>query len=167
MYLRTTDAIAHAFGISKRAVKDWIAYADFPKRTQRGWNKRKVDEWCKAHMAGPYRVRRNHKALDDASARLANERAENERIKKERALLEQARELGQILLRDDVDKILAEQRSIVLAEIEGFTDAIEADLKGAPRPARSRAQKRCRTLHSRIFDALKARLPQVRKKDQR
>ena len=83
-------------------------------RCEKGYDLDACREFAKRNARGPYRRGSGGEAtavggvtLTEAKIRDTLEHAENERIKKERQLVEQAKELGQIVLLDDVQRDFA------------------------------------------------------------
>lgn len=155
-YCTTKAAIAREFEVSPRTVTEWTRSRDFPRQTKRGWNRAKIDAWCKERGAGPYHARRiapdaqdqgEPGNLTEANIRLKREQAENWRIKKERQLVEQALELQQILLRHDVAKI----NSQMIASVHAVVDAV-ADARDRELPEKCPSAKQWKKLRRRMLE---------------
>lgn len=121
-----------------RSVRDWVTADDFPAKATRGWNRTKVDGWCRKHFCGPYRKKQREanaeaKAdLHEATLQLTLQRAENERIKKERQLVEQATELEELLLREDVLRTNRQMIATVKSVLDAVADARDRELPARP-----------------------------------
>lgn len=143
-YARTDQLAAENFGVSRQTFSEWSRNSDFPRKSKRGWNLGTLDKWCKTNSKGPYRKRAAGSdspfidgngttiTFTEANTRKTIEQAENERIKKERQLVEQAQELGQVVLIDDVRDIYLQTVATISAVHDSLSDAVDRAMPEQP-----------------------------------
>lgn len=129
-FAKTHAEIAADCGVSRQTVAEWSRDPEFPSRTKRGWNLDRINQWCKRGGKGKYRRGSGGQSTDvdgltlaEAKIKLTAEQAENERIKKERQLVEQAKELGDILDYGEVLRLNAQMIATVKACVDSASTA--------------------------------------------
>lgn len=139
-FAKTQAIAAEKLGVSRASLVDWCRRPDFPKATKRGWNVDRIRAFAEKHGLGKSgRGKRGGSAtlvdgvtLTEANIRLKVEQAENERIEKERQLVEQARELGEIVFASDVSKLMGQMVATITAVHDAVTDAVDRAAPEAP-----------------------------------
>jgi hypothetical protein len=128
-YAQTKAHLAAALKISRQALSEISRLPDFPKRTRQGWNIEHARKFMEKHGRGKYASRNgktktiNGIGLTEANIRRTLEQSENERIKKERQLVDQAKELGQILDAEETQRVVLQMVATVRSLLNALPDA--------------------------------------------
>lgn len=128
-YAKQTD-IANAHGVNVRTVARWVTLPEFPAKEKNGYPKAEVDEFVRANSLGkgPAAHKSGEVTLTEARIKHTLESAENERIKKERQLVEQAKDLGQLLDANDVRSDVGQLVATFIACADALHTAIDREL---------------------------------------
>lgn len=132
-FAKTQTEAAPALGISRATFIACSKEPGFPKETKQGWPLEAIDQWLQANGRGPYRRGSGGETTSDedgvtlteAKIKLTIEQSENERIKKERQLVEQAKEIEQILDRDDVERAFSQQIATTCEQVDALHTAAD------------------------------------------
>lgn len=142
-FASTQAAAAKAIGISRYTFVELARDPDFPKKSAKGYDIEACRSFCEKHGRGQYRKGSGGEStsvggvtLTEAKIKDTIEHAENERIKKERQIVEQARELGQILLLEDVQADVAKIIATVTECASALSTAIDRALPERPPSAK-------------------------------
>lgn len=127
---QTQVEIAQAHDVNERTVARWTTLPGFPRKAKSGWLIRNVDAFIEKNGLGngPQEQAVGGVTLTQANIQHKIEQAENARIKKERQLTEQALELGQIVLADDVRDFYRQTVATVSAVHDSLGEAVERAL---------------------------------------
>lgn len=141
-YAKIIDEIAADQDVSRQTVAEWKRRPDFPAKTKtRGWwNLDRIGEWCKKNCVGKYRQGNEprikesdeNRTLAEANRKLRWEQRETERLKKEKLLIEQAKELGELVEIGAVRKMYLETVATVSAVHDSLSDAVDRALPEKP-----------------------------------
>lgn len=133
-YAKTIDAVAEHFGVSRQTVTEWKRRPGFPEQTKRGlYSLVRIEKWTRENGVGRHKgaaagTGPDGQTLADYNKQLRKEQAENERIKKERQLVEQAKELAQIVDVEDVRSDVSQMIATVVECASGLHTAIDRAL---------------------------------------
>ena len=162
-FYRTQADIANAHGVHVRTAAGWTKKKGFPARCRQGYPKKETDQFVTDGALGitPQAQSVGGVTLAEANIRKTIEDAELSRIRKERAEVEQARELGEIVLNEDVQRFYLQTVATVSANMKALHDVVDRAMpEGAPTddtwPAvRKRVLDICRKLETDVAAAMK------------
>ena len=131
-YASTQADLAKKLGVTRATIIEWARDDKFPKKTRNGYNVDRARAYAEKNQLGTFRVGRGGKSatvggvtLVEAKIKDTLEHAENERIKKERQLVEQAKELDEVLDRDEVRRLYMQTIATSSAVQDALTDAVD------------------------------------------
>lgn len=133
---RTYQQLAQALGVSARTITDWRTHfaVDWPERPKSGvFDLEAIDRFLQLHKLGRHNPskttgRSANVTLTEARTRSTLEQAELRRLQKEREQLAQQRELGRILLAEDVLQFHRQTAAVVMQTVDGAAEAIDRAL---------------------------------------
>ena len=163
--VKTIKELASEIGVTRRTISNWRKLEGCPERHKDGWDVAEWQEWLRGKGLGPYGTQPDPEdsgkaSLYEQNVRLRREQADNERIKKERQLVDQQRELGEIMLVADFRDYCGKSRGVVMTVMDSHSDAVDRELpekcptEDAWPEIRRRVMELSRQLSSQVANAM-------------